>query len=229
MTKNIVAVIVAHPDDEILAFGGTMARHSDVNHPVHVLIMATGIAARSSHVQVNARELRALRDQAAAASEIIGVDSLTFRDFPDNRMDSVDLLAVVKEIENFLAEKKPSTVYTHHMGDLNIDHQIVSRAVMTACRPLPGTPITTLLAGEAISSTEWSPATQRFIPTEYVDISTVLERKLKALECYAEELRDWPHPRSLRGVSAVAQARGTESGVTAAEAFSTLRRVREIL
>jgi LmbE family N-acetylglucosaminyl deacetylase len=226
MPEKRIAVIVAHPDDEVLGFGGTIAQHRNAGDRVDVLIMATGLAARSHGVHLGSVALTRLRDQARAAAKILDSNALEFADFPDNRMDDVPLLEVVKRIEAFLKTYHSNMVYTHHLGDLNIDHEIVGRAVLTACRPLPSAEVMTILSGEAISSTEWSPPSNRFIPTEYVDIAATLERKLAALKCYANELRDWPHPRSLRGVEVIAQTRGSEAGLSAAEAFATMRRVR---
>jgi len=223
MTRSI-AVIAAHPDDEILGFGGTMRCHADAGDRVSVLILASGLAARGAEAADTAA-LATLREQARAANARLGVARLDFADFPDNRMDSLLLLEVVKRVEAFLEEEKPLAVYTHHAGDLNIDHRIAAQAVMTACRPLPGSTVRTILAGEVNSATEWAgPQALPFIPTEFVDIGTTLNAKLQALACYAGELRHWPHPRSLRGVEAQARSRGCQAGFIAAEAFATLRR-----
>ena len=223
MTRSI-AVIAAHPDDEVLGFGGTMRRHADAGDRVAVLILASGLAARGEDA-ANATAMAALREHARAANTLLGVARLDFADFPDNRMDSLPLLDVVKRVEAFLEEERPSAVYTHHAGDLNVDHRIAAQAVMTACRPLPASPVATILAGEVNSATEWAgPLALPFVPTEFVDIELTLAAKLKALACYAGELRDWPHPRSLRGLEALARRRGSQSGFTAAEAFVTMRR-----
>lgn len=223
MTRSI-AVIAAHPDDEVLGFGGTMRRHADAGDRVAVLILASGLAARGEDA-ANATAMAALREHAHAANTLLGVARLDFADFPDNRMDSLPLLDVVKRIEAFLEEEKPSAVYTHHAGDLNVDHRIAAQAVMTACRPLPGSTIMSILAGEVNSATEWAgPLALPFVPTEFVDIGGTLTAKLEALACYAGELREWPHPRSLRSVESLARLRGSQAGFDAAEAFATLRR-----
>ncbi|MGE4218187.1 MAG: PIG-L deacetylase family protein [Alphaproteobacteria bacterium] len=223
MTRSI-AVIAAHPDDEVLGFGGIMRRHADAGDRVSVLILASGLAARGEDAATETA-LAALRQHASDANARLGVARLDFADFPDNRMDSLPLLDVVKRVESFLEEEKPSAVYTHHAGDLNIDHRIAAQAVMTACRPLPGSTVETILAGEVNSATEWAgPQALPFIATEFVDIGATLTAKLEALACYKGELRDWPHPRSLRGVEAQARWRGSQAGFEAAEAFVTLRR-----
>lgn len=218
-----VAVIAAHPDDEILGFGGAIARHADAGVQVAILVLATGLASRGA---ANAGALATLREDGAKAAKILGAESIEFADFPDNRMDSVPLLDVVQKIESFLAAFPAEWVYTHHAGDLNVDHRVTQQAVLAACRPLPGAPVRCILAGEVNSATDWAgPSAPAFLPTEFVDISTVLERKISAMTCYAGELRSWPHARSLDGIRAQAQFRGCQVGVAAAEAFVTLRRL----
>lgn len=221
-----IAVVVAHPDDEVLGFGGAIAHHAQVGDGVHILIMATGLAARTQEGVTAANALDVLRNQAQSAADILGATSIEFADFPDNRMDSVALLDVVKCCEEFISRTEATTVYTHHMGDLNIDHQTVARSVSTACRPQPGAKVTQIYAGEVNSSTEWALPGNAFEPNEYLDISKLLDLKLRALACYKEEMRDWPHPRSIRGVEVQAQWRGTQVGLDAAEAYRIIRRIR---
>ena len=144
-----------------------------------------------------------------------------FGEFPDNRMDTVALLDVVRPVEYLIERYRPGTVLTHHAGDLNVDHRIVHRAVATACRPQAGHPVRTLLTFEVPSSTEWQPpgSAPAFVPDWFVDISGALAQKLAALEEYASELRAWPHPRSPRAVEHLARWRGATIGAGAAEAF----------
>lgn len=216
------AVIAAHPDDEVLGFGGVITRYADQGTEVRILILATGLASRGA---APAHALQALQDQGRRAAEIMGA-AIEFADFPDNRMDSVALLDIVQRVEAFLEGFPAEHVLTHHAGDLNIDHRITQAAVLTACRPLPGAAACALLAGEVNSATEWAgPGMPAFLPTEYVDIGAVLERKVAAMACYQQELRQWPHPRSLEGIRALAKWRGSQAGCEAAEAFVTLRRL----
>lgn len=228
MVDQSVAVIVAHPDDEVLGFGGAMAAHAGRGDHVHVLILATGLASRAPDGAIETSDLSALRQNARNVAEILGAKAIEFADFPDNKMDSVPLLDVVRRIEQFLSGVAPSVVYTHHAGDLNIDHSVVARAALTACRPLPESNIVEILAGEVNSSTEWAAAPDQMAATEFIDIADTLKRKLKALECYENELRDWPHPRSLKAVEALARWRGAQVGLEAAEAFALIRRIRDL-
>lgn len=221
-TAQNVAVVVAHPDDEVLAFGGTVARHVAKGDSVRILILATGLASRGDHDEDMFATLRAQAEDAAA---ILGAQTPEFADFPDNRMDTVALLDVVQRIEVFFDVSKPDLILTHHAGDLNVDHRITAQAALTAARPLPGRKPVRVYAGEVLSSSEYSAPTERFIPNTYADITPWLEVKKQALACYRDELRAWPHPRSLQAVEYQARLRGSEVGLEAAEALCLIRAV----
>lgn len=218
-----VLVIAAHPDDEVLGCGATMARHVQLGDEVHVVILAEGATSRDERRDRDQRmsDLSQLAEAAHKANEILGVTSLTMHDFPDNRMDSVDLLDIVKTVESCMDRIKPDIVYTHHTGDVNIDHRCTHDAVVTACRPFPQQSAHILLFFEVPSSTECRPpgSAQPFMPNWFVDISCTLSCKVKALQEYATEMRPWPHSRSYEAVEALARWRGTSVGVEAAEAF----------
>lgn len=218
-----VLVIAAHPDDEVLGCGGTLARMSREGCAVHILLMADGVTSRATdtgHVN-SAGKLIARNAAAVAACKILGCTSVELLALPDNRMDGLELLDVVKPIETFVQRYQPSMVFTHHAGDVNVDHRIVHDAVVTACRPQFGHPVQELLFFEVPSSTEWQPpgSAEPFNPSWFVDISATLATKLEALGAYADELRAFPHPRSLKAVEALATWRGATVGMGAAEAF----------
>ncbi|MDJ0677005.1 MAG: PIG-L deacetylase family protein [Calothrix sp. MO_167.B42] len=218
-----VLVVAAHPDDEVLGCGGAIAKHTQQGDTVHVLIMAEGATSRTlqrDREKVK-NELSALAVAAQQASEILGVQSLKLHDFPDNRMDSCDLLDVIKVIENKISQYQPEIIYTHHGGDVNIDHCFIHKAVVTAARPIPGQVVKTLLFFEIASSTEWqTPASALpFTPNWFVDISETLSLKMKALIAYDSEMRLFPHARSLTALEHLARWRGASVGVEAAEAF----------
>ncbi len=220
-----VLVVVAHPDDEVLGCGGVIARHAAEGTDVHVLIMAEGATARHAIRDGTGLAIGALREAARQAANVLGAEPPRFAGLPDNRLDSVPLLDVVKTVEVVVGEVRPSIVYTHHGGDLNVDHRIVHQAVVTACRPLPESPVRSLYAFETVSSTEWASETlgQSFRPTRFVNIATHLDRKLQALESYTSEMRSFPHPRSRENVVALARHRGACAGFEAAEAFMVIR------
>lgn len=219
--SQAILILAAHPDDEVLGCGGAIAKLADQGAIVHVAFLADGVFSRAGDVVVRQEELHVRRVAAQKACDILGVRSVSFGDFPDNRMDTVALLDIIKAVEALIAEKQPETVFTHHAGDVNIDHRRIHEAVVTACRPQHGHPVKTLLCFEVPSSTEWQlPCSAPvFAPNWFVDISDTLERKLAALDAYAAELRDWPHPRSRQAVEHLAHWRGAIVGVDAAEAF----------
>ncbi|MNR75298.1 1D-myo-inositol 2-acetamido-2-deoxy-alpha-D-glucopyranoside deacetylase [compost metagenome] len=228
MSRSIL-VVAAHPDDEVLGCGATIAKHAKAGDQVHVLILAEGLTSRAEQ-RDRARlsgELSALAQAAESANRILGAASLRLHDFPDNRMDAIDRLEVVKVIEAAIAEHQPERVYTHHAGDVNIDHRCIHDAVVTACRPLPGHPVKTLLFFEVASSTEWQPPGSGpvFAPTWFEDVSETLDLKLEALEAYRSEMRAWPHARSMEALEHLARWRGASLGVAAAEAFVLGRRL----
>src|SRR5665213_567195 len=205
-----ILVLAAHPDDEVLGCGGTIAKHAARGAKVNVAFMADGISSRAADSALQQAQLEARRAAAQRAAAILGVQQVTFGDFPDNRLDSIALLDITKSVEALITRYKPDTVLTHHAGDLNIDHRRVHEAVVTACRPQPGHCVRSLLCFEVASSTEWqlSGSAPAFVPNWFEDIADTLDRTLAAIDAYAVEMREWPHPRSRRGVEDLARWRG---------------------
>ncbi|MDA0333253.1 MAG: PIG-L family deacetylase [Proteobacteria bacterium] len=219
-----VAVIMAHPDDEVLGCGASIARLAGEGASVHILIMATGLTSRG---EADAKALDALKDETKAAANMLGAASVEFADFPDNAMDTRALLDVVKTVEIFISKTEPDMIFTHHSGDINIDHDITQRAVLTAARMLPDTKPIEILACEVLSSTEFGSADKRLKPHCYIRVSDDnLQAALDALGCYKGEIRQWPHPRSKEALMYQLRLRGAECGWGAAEVFEILRLVK---
>ena len=216
-----VLVVAAHPDDEILGLGGTIARHTQGGDSVSVVIVAEGATSRREKNLVNTE---ILKNCALNAAKILGTEKPQFLGLPDQRLETVEFLDIVKKIEEFMEKVKPDVIYTHHGNDLNLDHRTVHQAVITAFRPIPGTTFNKIYGFETLSSTEWSTTSigPRFCPNYYVDISQTLDIKTKALESYEVEMRPFPHPRSIEAVKNLGKVRGSAVGVVAAEAFETL-------
>ncbi len=218
-----ILVIAAHPDDEVLGCGGTIAKHTQRGDLVDVVILAEGATSRDKKRDPQKREseLSQLSQAAHKAGEILGINSLNLYNLPDNRLDSCDLLDITKIVESKIIKHQPEIIYTHHSGDLNIDHQRIHQSVVTAARPLPESIVKTLLFFEIPSSTEWQTygSLPPFTPNWFNDISETLDLKRKALEIYESEMRPYPHPRSLEAVEYLARWRGATVGVKAAEAF----------
>ena len=228
MSAPTVLIVAAHPDDEVLGCAATAARRAARGEAVHVAILGTGLAARSEDGVLDPRALAALRENARAVGGMLGAKSVSLADFPDNRFDSVALLEIVKQVERWLAEVGPDVVYTHHPGDLNVDHRLTFQAVLTATRPLPGAGVKDLYAFEVPSATEW--AFQRlepaFRPSVFDDVSDTIEVKLACMARYTGEARAFPHPRSAEALRATARRWGSVAGMAYAEAFELIRSLR---
>jgi len=224
---NTILAIAAHPDDEVLGSGGTMARFTLEGNDVYTLILGEGITSRDKKRMRVKRggEIVELRKQAENANKILGVKKVYTFGFPDNRFDTVPLLDIIKTIEEIKEALKPDIVFTHHYGDLNIDHQITFKAVMAACRPTKDESVKEIYSFEIPSSTEWNAPSSLtyFMPDYFVDVSKSLKVKINALKEYETELRDFPHPRSLKAVELNAKLWGAKMGFEAAEAFKTIR------
>ena len=232
-----VIIFVAHPDDEVLGMGGTILRHSQKGDFVKVVYLATGITSRRSTNFQNSvsyeqnenktnemqKEIKDLRNDAKRSCNILKVKDCKFYDFPDNEMDSVPLLKIIKVIEKEIKETKPDRIYTHHFHDLNIDHRTVFNAVLTATRPIERN-VKELISFEVPSSTEWNYPIH-FNPNYFIGIKSQLSAKIKAMKAYKNEIRDYPHPRSVENLKNVSERWGSISGKKAAEAFEIIRKI----
>ncbi|MFC2061388.1 PIG-L deacetylase family protein [Elusimicrobiota bacterium] len=227
MKKRKILIVAAHPDDEILGCAGTVIRMASNNHEVVTLILGEGVTARDEQRDKDVRDpdIARLRRQAVTANKIIGINEVYFNEFPDNRFDTVSFLDIVKSIEEVKDKIKPDIVFTHNGKDLNVDHQITYRALITATRPMKSESVKEIYSFEIPSSTEWE-YPLGFSPDVFFDISDTLDRKLEALSKYQSELRKYPHPRSLEGVKLIAKNWGMKVGTEYAEAFKAIRIIK---
>ena len=220
-------VIAAHPDDEVLGAGASIARWLDEGLPVHIAILGEGATSRAENSEPpNRASVATLQRRAVQASRALGARPPRMFGLADNRFDTLPLLEIVQRIESLVAEFEPELVLTHCGGDLNIDHAITFRAVMTALRPMESTSVRELRVFEIPSSTEWAFAQFEpvFRPNVFVDVAATLQRKLDAMACYDSESRAFPHPRSPESLAALARTRGSQVGLHAAEAFESIWR-----
>jgi len=224
--KNIL-VVASHPDDEVLGCGGTLYNLKKKGAKISVLFLSDGESSRK-HPKIKQLILDR-KKQALKAGKILGIKNITFGDFPDNSMDTIPMLKVIKFIEKKIKEVKPDVIFTHFESDLNIDHQITSKAVITACRPIKNQTVKSVIFFEVLSSSEWniSIKNKSFKPNYFVDISKSLKFKLKALKLYKREMRKWPHPRSIQGVKLLSKTRGSSVGLSNAEAFIIGRHIEK--
>jgi LmbE family N-acetylglucosaminyl deacetylase len=219
-----ILAVAAHPDDETLGAGGTLALHADRGDETYAMILADGVTSRHGEVE---RQERCAR----LACSVLGVKEVEFARLPDQRLDALPLLQLITPIEKCIRRFEPDVVLTHFAEDANQDHRAVFRAVLVATRPLPGTSVNRVLCWETASSTEWAPPFPGsvFSPNVFVDISATLPTKLRAMAAYADtyvsEVREYPHPRSYRALAATARRHGAAVGVPAAEPFMLVRDV----
>lgn len=223
-----VLVIAAHPDDEVLGCGATMARLSKEGHSVYIAILGEGITSRfQKRGEADTTLLKSLNASSRKAGDILGAKEVFNSNLPDNRFDTVAQLEIVKIIEEIIDRLEPQVVYTQHGGDLNIDHVITWRSTLTATRPVAGRSIRKVYGYEVPSSTEW--AFQKFSPVfhpnTFVDVSATLDLKIEAMRTYETEMRPFPHPRSTEALQAIACRWGSVAGLQAAEAFELVREI----
>lgn len=227
-------LVVAHPDDEVLGPGGTMhLLITEYGCQIRAVILGEGITSRSNarDTELWKKELEVHRSNIQLAQKSIGYESVGIYDFPDNRFDTVALLDIIKIIEQEKQSFQPEVIFTHHGGDVNIDHQRTFEAVTTACRPMEHEEVRTLISFETMSGTEWRASSdpRHFIPNMFVELKKDdLEAKIKAMEAYEFEKREYPHPRSPKALKIRAQMWGVANGVDYAEAFQLIRRIEKV-
>ena len=218
-----VLVVAAHPDDELLGVGGTVASHTAKGDRVRVAVMCEGVSSRYSPERDSE-----IRKQANEAARILGVTDLVLGDLPDQRLETLPLTDVTRRVAQLMTDLQPELIYTHFAGDINRDHRVLTEAVLVAARPYAAPSVKKILMFETPSSTEWgSPAlTASFQPNVYVDVSEFLERKIAAFSCYSAEVRPSPHPRSPEALADRARYWGSVINRRCAEAFVLVRSIR---
>ena len=230
-----ILILAAHPDDEVLGMGGTIKKLSKKGNDIKIIFMSTGILSRRKielkHFQTsfykrwmekNESKVKSLRDDAKKAGKILGVNEVEFMDFPDNEMDTVSTLMVAKSIEKSINDFKPRVIYTTPQNDVNVDHQKVFASALIATRPHKNSIVQEVISYEIPSSTEWFFPSQ-FNPNIFVDISKEFVSKIKAIKAYKNEIREFPHPRSIEALEVITKRWGSVSGFNFAEAFRLVR------
>lgn len=218
MTK--VLVLAAHPDDEVLGMGATIALHTSRGDDVRVVVVTDG---SSTQYPGDAATRERKEQEALRAAAELGVEDYVHLDLPDMRLDTVAHVELNGVVEEHVRGHEPEIVYTVQ-PDVNLDHRMLFDAVAVATRPTPGHPVRRLLTYAPTSSTEWTPAAVNwFVPNWYVDVTETLERKVAAFAHYETERRDYPHPRSERAIRAAASFHGSSCGCEYAEPFVLVR------
>jgi N-acetylglucosamine malate deacetylase 1 len=220
MIKNKkILIIAAHPDDEILGCGGTILKLKK-NNLIKVIFMTNGTDARGKNKEASQKRIGGCLN----LFKKLKLNKPTIFNFPDNMLDTVPLLKIIKKIEENISKFKPEIIFTHFDGCLNIDHQITFKATITACRPIKSSTVKKILSFEVPSSTEWSLSKdKKFQPNYYIDISNYIKEKISLMKYYKDEIKPYPHSRSLKSIRSLSEYRGTHVGVKNAEAFYLYR------
>jgi len=217
-----VLVVAPHPDDEVLGCGGTMARHSVQGDRVYVLVVTRGIPEIFPP-----EEIERTRQELRRAHKMLGVTDTLFLDYPAPKLDTVPEYKLAEAISEVIHVLQPDILYIPHRGDIHVDHKAVYNAAMVASRPVDDMFIQRILCYETLSETEWGALSESsaFVPNVFIDITRFLNKKLEAMASYRSQLKNEPHPRSLRSIKALAYLRGGTVGVHAAEAFVLVREI----
>ncbi len=225
MKKNIL-VIVAHSDDEVIGCGGTLIQHVKAGDNVRIISFTDGVSSRKNFMKLDKKKRI---DASAKAAKVLGAKWLARGEFLDNKLDCYPLIELVQFLEELKLEFEPDIIYTHGTSDLNIDHKKVFEAVLTAYRPLPSEKLMEIRSFEIPSSTEYShkSLSEVFSPNLFINIEYTWKQKLKALKCYSQEMRKYPHPRSYKSIENLAKQRGSAVGLLRAEAFSIIRKIEK--
>lgn len=227
---STILVVAAHPDDEILGAGATIASRVAAGDTAYAVILGEGQTSRADHREdMAASVIEELHKDTLNAAKHVGFTEVFFENVPDNRFDQMDLLDVVKKVEKLVKKLQPDVIYTHHKGDLNIDHRITYQAVLTATRPMQNCPVKEIYTFETLSSTEWNFAygENQFKPNVFVNVENTFTKKLDAMKEYRTELCEFPHPRSLKALEVTAQKWGSVVGKEYVEPFELVRNVVE--
>lgn len=219
MSKNIL-IIAPHPDDEVLGCGATMAKYASLGHKVYVLI-----ATRGTKKMYADDKIENVRNEALRAHKILGVSETFFLDFPAPELDTVPLWILSGEFSNIIQKVAAEVLYLPHRGDIHNDHKVVFDAGLVAARPLQFCTVNQIFAYETVSETEWAipSGNEVFIPNTYENVTDFFEIKLQAFQCFASQIKDFPNPRSLQNLTALANYRGATVFYEMAEAFSLIR------
>lgn len=220
-----ILVIAAHPDDEVLGVGGTMARYAENGDEVYTLILTDG---SSTQYKNDKEKLNVKKEQAKKANQILGVEEVIFKNLPDMKLDTVSHIEINKNIEEEVRRIKPDIIFTHHKSDVNKDHNLIYESTLVATRPVDDYSVKELYTYETLSSTEWTSNDSEdiFKPNTYININEQFSKKVKSLKAYKTEIRDYPHPRSIKGMDIFNSMRGLAVGLRKAEAFNLIRRIK---
>lgn len=218
-----VLVVAPHPDDEILGCGGIIAKNVDEGNEVYVCIFTKGCAPLFDEKEDEKDRMHCLNSH-----KLLGVTKTIFLDFPAAQLETVDRYKMNGTVCKMINDIDPDEVYIPHRGDIHLDHKMVVDSLMVALRPRSEKPVKRIYAYETLSETDWDipNAANTFIPNVFVDITKYIDKKLDAMSEYKEQLLEYPSPRSLEGLRALAMHRGSTVNKRYAESFMLIREIK---
>ncbi|MDB3987463.1 PIG-L family deacetylase [Candidatus Pelagibacter sp.] len=225
--KNIL-IIAAHPDDEVLGCGGLIKKNIKQKNKIRILFLAEGVTSRYSIKDLNhpkvIKKSNERNENAIKALQNLGIkkNQIFLSNNPCARLDNLNQLEIIKNIEKHIQDFKPSEIFTHWHSDANIDHRIAYEATITASRPVYNFKINLIASYEVLSSTEWN-FRESFNPNYFEDITKYIDNKIEAIKLYKDELRPYPHSRSIKSIISLSNYRGVQAGYKNAEAFHIIR------
>lgn len=225
-----ILVFAAHPDDELLGCGATLLKYQKKGFKIKIIFFGDGESSRNIKKKNFLKSIIVREKQAEKVSKKGKFEKPIFIRFPDNRLDTIPLLDIVKFIEKQIKQNKPEIIFTHFENDLNIDHQIIYNAVITATRPLSKTFVKKIYSFEVSSSTDFILSRKQkkiFNPNLYFNVESTIDKKINLLKLYKGEIKKWPHARSLKSIKNLAMYRGSQVGIKYAEAFITVRELKD--
>lgn len=217
-----ILVIAPHPDDEVLGCGGSIASHVKKGDDVFLCIVTRAYTPDWSEEFLKNRP-----KEIKKANKILGIKKTYFLNFPSVKLDTISQKDLIEHISKCIDEIAPRLVFIPHRGDLNKDHRLIFEASLVSMRPINNNTVKKILSYETLSQSSWGQVIEPFVPHFYIDISETFKEKIRAMEAYGSELKQYPHPRSLEAIEALAKKRGSEIGVKFAEAFALIRELED--
>lgn len=224
MKENIL-VVAPHCDDEVLGCGGIIAKHNELGSNVYVVVVTNGhIGAPELFSEQGTKKVRA---HAQKAHDLLGVEQTIYLDYPAPKLDTIPAYKLANDLKDIIFDKKISTLFIPHRGDIHKDHRICYEASLVAARPINRCPVNVILSYETLSETEWAPpfGDDMFIPNVFKNITDFIDLKKEAMSCFTSQIKEFPHSRSLESIEALSKYRGSTVGFYNAEAFMLVRQI----
>lgn len=221
---STVLAIAPHPDDETLGCGGALLRHRADGDDIHWLI----VTAMTEDAGFSAEQIKKRDAEITAVAEAYQFSSVTQLGFTAAGLDALPLGDVVAAMGKTFEAVQPEILYTPFPGDVHSDHRITFDAVSACSKWFRHDSVHQVLACEILSETDFGldPSKEPFRPNLFVDIRAQLEDKIGIMQTYKGEMGDFPFPRSEQAIRTLAQLRGSQAGLDAAEAFMVLKEIR---